>query len=72
MKTAAYLRVFTAEQDEALQRQGITRFAEHTDLNVTDWYCDKGVSGRWTISWNGPSIAWWSGSSIALPEARPT
>jgi DNA invertase Pin-like site-specific DNA recombinase len=46
MKTAAYLRVSTAEQDEALQRQGITRFAEHTDLNVTDWYCDKGVSGR--------------------------
>jgi len=46
MKTAAYLRVSTAEQDEALQRQGITRFAEHADLNVTDWYCDKGVSGR--------------------------
>ena len=46
MKTAAYLRVSTAEQDETLQRQGITRFAEHADLNVTDWYCDKGVSGR--------------------------
>ena len=46
MQTAAYLRVSTAEQDEALQRQGITRFVEHADLSVTDWYCDKGVSGR--------------------------
>ena len=41
-KTAAYLRVSTAEQDEALQRQGITRFAEQAELNVTDWYCDQG------------------------------
>jgi len=44
MKTAAYLRVSTTDAD--LQRRGIKRFASHADLNITDWYCDEGVSGR--------------------------
>ncbi|MCS4034545.1 DNA invertase Pin-like site-specific DNA recombinase [Salinibacter ruber] len=36
MKTAAYLRPSTAEQNEDLQRQGIIRSVEHADLDVTD------------------------------------
>jgi DNA invertase Pin-like site-specific DNA recombinase len=80
MKIAACLRVSTAEQGEALRRQGITRFAEHADLNVTDWYCtdwycDKGVSGReeeQPALGSGPSAACWSGSLIVLPVALPT
>ena len=46
MTTAAYLRVSTTGQSADLQRRGIKRFAEHADLDVTDWYCDEGVSGR--------------------------
>jgi len=46
MTTAAYLRVSTADQSADLQRRGIERFAEHADLDVTDWYCDEGISGR--------------------------
>lgn len=47
MKTAAYLRVSTEGQSVQLQRRGIERFASHAeDLDVTNWYCDEGVSGR--------------------------
>ncbi|NBC30022.1 MAG: recombinase family protein [Spirochaetes bacterium] len=46
MTTAAYLRVSTADQSADLQRRGIERFAGHADLDVTDWYCDEGASGR--------------------------
>ena len=46
MKTAAYLRISTVDQTLALQRRGIRRFADHADLDVTEWYCDEGVSGR--------------------------
>ena len=46
MKTAAYLRVSTVDQNADLQRRGIQRFAGHADLDVVGWYCDEGVSGR--------------------------
>jgi len=46
MTTAAYLRVSTADQSADLQRRGIRQFAGRADLEVTDWYCDEGVSGR--------------------------
>ena len=46
MTTAAYLRVSTKGQSADLQRRGIRQFAERADLEVTDWYCDEGVSGR--------------------------
>jgi DNA invertase Pin-like site-specific DNA recombinase len=29
-----------------LQRRGIRRFAGRSDLDITDWYCDEGLSGR--------------------------
>ena len=46
MKSAAYLRISTVDQTLALQRRGIRRFAGRADLDVTEWYCDEGVSGR--------------------------
>jgi DNA invertase Pin-like site-specific DNA recombinase len=46
MTTAAYLRVSTTDQSADLQRRGIHQFARRADLEVTDWYCDEGVSGR--------------------------
>jgi len=46
MKTAAYVRVSTAEQNTQLQRNGITRFAEHANLDIVEWYCDEATSGR--------------------------
>lgn len=46
MKTAAYLRVSTADQSADLQRRGITRFARRASLDITGWYCDEAISGR--------------------------
>jgi DNA invertase Pin-like site-specific DNA recombinase len=46
MTTAAYLRVSTTDQGTDLQRRGIRQFVGRADLEVTDWYCDEGISGR--------------------------
>lgn len=48
MKTAAYVRVSTAEQNTELQRRGIERFCEHAGLDVVAWYVDEAQSGRLT------------------------
>ena len=45
-RTAAYLRVSTADQSPDLQRDGIARFAERAGLGIEAWYCDEAVSGR--------------------------
>ena len=46
MKTAAYVRVSTADQNTELQRRGIERFCAHAGLDVVAWYVDEAQSGR--------------------------
>ena len=46
MKTAAYMRVSTVDQNPDLQRDGVTDFAERGGLRVVAWYLDHTVSGR--------------------------
>jgi len=46
VKTAAYVRVSTAEQNTELQHRGIERFCAHAGLDVVAWYVDEAQSGR--------------------------
>ncbi len=45
MRTVAYIRVSTKEQDENVQKAEIEKFAEKRGLSVVGWYVDKGESG---------------------------
>jgi DNA invertase Pin-like site-specific DNA recombinase len=45
-RTALYLRVSTADQKPDLQYDGLRAYATRAGLDVTQDYCDVGVSGR--------------------------
>jgi DNA invertase Pin-like site-specific DNA recombinase len=45
-RTALYLRVSTADQKPDLQYDGLRAYAARAGLDVTQDYCDVGVSGR--------------------------
>lgn len=45
MRCVAYIRVSTKEQDEEIQRKAIEEFSKTRNIEVLEWYIDKGVSG---------------------------
>jgi DNA invertase Pin-like site-specific DNA recombinase len=45
MRCVAYIRVSTKEQDEEIQRNAIMEFSKTRNIEILDWYVDKGVSG---------------------------
>ena len=45
MKCVAYVRVSTREQDEEVQRRAIGEFAKSRNIEILEWYVDKGESG---------------------------
>ena len=45
MRCVAYIRVSTKEQDEEIQRSAIEEFSKMRNIEVLEWYIDKGVSG---------------------------
>ncbi|MHC4690550.1 MAG: recombinase family protein [Planctomycetota bacterium] len=45
-RAAIYMRVSTASQNTALQKQGVETYAKRADLNIIAEYSDVAVSGR--------------------------
>jgi len=45
VRCVAYIRVSTKEQDEEIQRSAIEEFSKMRNIEVLEWYIDKGVSG---------------------------
>jgi len=45
MKVVAYIRVSTREQDENVQRHAIEEFAKSRNIEIVQWFIDKGESG---------------------------
>ncbi|XCH79046.1 MAG: recombinase family protein [Candidatus Dehalobacter alkaniphilus] len=55
MKVAAYCRIATAAQLDGIesQKRQIEKYCSDNDMEITDWYIDRGVSG---LSMNRPSL----------------
>jgi len=45
MRCVAYIRVSTKEQDEEIQRNALEEFSKIKNIEILEWYVDKGVSG---------------------------
>jgi len=45
MRAVAYIRVSTKEQDENVQRKAIKEFSKTRNIEIFEWYVDKGESG---------------------------
>jgi len=45
VRCVAYIRVSTKEQDEEIQRSAIEEFSKMRNIEILEWYVDKGVSG---------------------------
>jgi len=45
VKAAAYIRVSTREQDENVQRHAIKEFISSRNIEIVNWFVDKGESG---------------------------
>jgi len=45
MRCVAYIRVSTKEQDEEIQRSALEEFSKIKNIEILEYYIDKGVSG---------------------------